>query len=55
MTPEVADAIEQVISWSLENGDDAAIELGYVPLAEDVAEEVIATMDEEVDTAQASD
>jgi len=53
--PEVADAIEQVISWSLENGDDAAIELGYVPLAEDVAEEVIATMDEEVDTAQASD
>jgi len=53
--PEVADAIEQVISWSLENGDDAAIELGYVPLAEDVAEEVIATMDEEVDNAQASD
>jgi phosphate transport system substrate-binding protein len=52
--PETAAAMQQIISWSLQSGDDIATELGYIPLPSDVEERVIATIEQEINTAQAS-
>jgi phosphate transport system substrate-binding protein len=48
---ETARAIQQVISWSLNNGDDIAQELGYIPLPSDVESRVVNTIEEEVTVA----
>jgi phosphate transport system substrate-binding protein len=50
--PETAAAVQQIITWSLENGDDIAQELGYIPLPGDVEERVMATIDQRVATNQ---
>ena len=46
-----ADALQQVVSWSLNNGDDIAQELGYIPLPGDVADRVVSTVEEGVTIA----
>lgn len=46
-----AEALQQVISWSLNNGDEIATELGYIPLPDDVAERVVTTIEENVTVA----
>lgn len=50
--PETAAAIQQVVSWSLNNGDDIARELGYIPLPNEVEERVLATLDQRLATAE---
>lgn len=48
---ETADALQQVISWSLNNGDDIARELGYIPLPSEVETRVVNTIEEQVTVA----
>ena len=50
--PATAEAINQIVTWSLTNGDDIATELGYIPLPGDVQERVIATIDQSVASAE---
>lgn len=42
------EALEAVIDWSLENGDQYAEELGYIPLPDDVKERVKQTVEQEI-------
>jgi phosphate transport system substrate-binding protein len=46
--PNTAQALEDVITWTLENGDRYAKELGYIPLPEDVEKRVRATVEQEL-------
>lgn len=50
--PETARAINTIVQWSLQNGDEMAQELGYIPLPGDVQERVIATVDQQVASAE---
>jgi phosphate transport system substrate-binding protein len=50
--PETAEAINTIVQWSLQNGDEMAQELGYIPLPGDVEERVIATVDQRVASAE---
>lgn len=49
--PAKAEALQQVVSWSLNNGDDIAQELGYIPLPGDVETRVVNTIEESVNVA----
>jgi len=48
---ETARAIQTVIEWSLNNGDDIAQELGYIPLPGDVETRVVETIENSVSVA----
>lgn len=48
---ETARAIQTVIEWSLNNGDDIAQELGYIPLPSDVETRVVETIENNVSVA----
>jgi phosphate transport system substrate-binding protein len=50
--PETARAINTIVQWSLQNGDEMAQELGYIPLPGDVQERVIANVDQQVASAE---
>ena len=50
--PDTAAAIQEIVGWSLNNGDDIAQELGYIPLPEDVAARVQDTIDQRIAEAQ---
>ena len=50
--PETARAINTIVQWSLQNGDEMAQELGYIPLPGDVQERVIATVNQQVASAE---
>lgn len=50
--PEIAEAINTVVEWSLQNGDEMAQELGYIPLPGDVQERVITTIEQRVAAAE---
>lgn len=41
---DVAAALEEMVNWALQDGDNFATELGYIPLPNDVQERVIATV-----------
>lgn len=41
---DVATALEEMVNWALQDGDNFATELGYIPLPGDVQERVIATV-----------
>lgn len=46
--PDTAQALENVITWALQNGDESAKELGYIPLPEDVKLRVQETVEQEL-------
>jgi phosphate transport system substrate-binding protein len=46
--PDTAQALENVITWALNNGDEIAKELGYIPLPEDVKQRVQETLTQEL-------
>jgi phosphate transport system substrate-binding protein len=48
---ETARALQTVVEWSLNNGDDIATELGYIPLPGDVETRVVETVENEVSVA----
>jgi len=50
--PEVAEAVEKMIDWALQNGDQYASELNYIPLPQDVKQRVMATVEQEVQGTQ---
>ncbi len=43
--PAKAEAIKNVVKWSLDQGDQYAQELGYVPLPKELSDRVVATLD----------
>lgn len=45
---ETAKAVQTMVDWSLNNGDEAAKELGYIPLAGSVEERVKSTVEDQV-------
>jgi phosphate transport system substrate-binding protein len=45
---DTAQALENVVTWALENGDRYAKELGYIPLPEDVEQRVQETVEQEL-------
>jgi phosphate transport system substrate-binding protein len=40
--------MQRIITWSLNNGDDIARELGYIPLPSDVETRVVNTIEQRV-------
>ena len=46
--PSKAQALQNVIDWALNNGDEYATQLGYIPLPADVEARVVQTVREEV-------
>ena len=50
--PATARAINTIVEWSLQNGDEMAQELGYIPLPGDVEERVIATVEQRIAAAE---
>jgi len=46
--PETGEALQLVVDWSLEQGDDIARELGYIPLTESVKTRVQNTVEERI-------
>ena len=46
--PNKAQALQSVIDWALNSGDEYAQELGYIPLPQDVEQRVVQTVQEEV-------
>lgn len=46
--PNKAQALQDVINWALNNGDEYAQQLGYIPLPQDVEQRVVQTVQEEV-------
>lgn len=48
---EVAQGVEAMIDWSLRNGDQAAQELNYIPLPDQLQQRVMNTVEEEVQGA----
>jgi hypothetical protein len=51
---ETAQALENVVTWALENGDRYAQELGYIPLPEDVEQRVQQTVEQELNDTSAN-
>jgi phosphate transport system substrate-binding protein len=45
---EKVQALQDVIDWALNNGDQYAQELGYIPLPEDVKQRVVETVQQKV-------
>lgn len=45
---EEATALQEVIQWVLNEGDQYATELGYIPLNQDVAQRVVSTVTQEI-------
>jgi phosphate transport system substrate-binding protein len=43
--PAKAEALKNVVKWSLDQGDQYAQELGYVPLPKELSDRVVATLD----------
>ena len=46
--PNKAQALQDVINWALNNGDEYATQLGYIPLPSDVEQRVVQTVEQEV-------
>ena len=46
--PNKAQALQDVIGWALNNGDEYAQQLGYIPLPQDVEQRVVQTVQDEV-------
>ena len=46
--PNKAQALQNVIDWALNSGDEYATELGYIPLPQDVEQRVVQTVQDEV-------
>ena len=46
--PTTAQAIQSVVDWALNSGDEYATQLGYIPLPQDVEERVVQTVQQEV-------
>jgi len=46
--PETGEALQLVVDWALEEGDDVARELGYIPLPQDVETRVQNTVEEQI-------
>jgi phosphate transport system substrate-binding protein len=46
--PNKAQALQNVIDWALNNGDEYATQLGYIPLPPEVEQRVVQTVREEV-------
>ncbi|WP_228021803.1 phosphate ABC transporter substrate-binding protein PstS [Vasconcelosia minhoensis] len=46
--PQKAEAINAMVEWALQEGDEQATELGYIPLTEGVQESVVSTVKEQV-------
>jgi phosphate transport system substrate-binding protein len=46
--PDTAQALENVVIWTLKNGDESARELGYIPLPEDIKHRVQQTIEQEL-------
>lgn len=46
--PTKAQALQDVVSWALESGDEYAQQLGYIPLPEDVEQRVVETIQQNV-------
>ncbi len=51
--PVKAETLQGIIQWALTDGRQMAIDLGYLPLSEDVAQKVIATVNTKVRVASA--
>ncbi len=43
-----AQALQSVIDWALNNGDQYAQQLGYIPLPQDVEQRVMETLEQKV-------
>ncbi|MBE9048300.1 phosphate ABC transporter substrate-binding protein PstS [Pleurocapsales cyanobacterium LEGE 10410] len=46
--PNKAQALQDVISWAFDSGDEYANQLGYIPLPQDVEQRVVQTVQQEV-------
>ena len=46
--PAKAQALQDVVSWALESGDEYAQQLGYIPLPQDVEQRVVETIQQNV-------
>jgi phosphate transport system substrate-binding protein len=46
--PQKAAALQNFVKWALNDGDKYALELGYLPLTEEVAQRVVTTVDQQV-------
>ena len=46
--PSKAQALQDVVSWALNSGDEYAEQLGYIPLPQDVEQRVVETIQNEV-------
>jgi phosphate transport system substrate-binding protein len=51
---DTAAALEEMVSWALQDGDNLATELGYVPLPEDVQARVLDTVNSQLAAIQQS-
>ncbi len=46
--PAKAQALQDVVSWALESGDEYAQQLGYIPLPQDVEQRVVETIEQNI-------
>ncbi|MEL7007501.1 MAG: phosphate ABC transporter substrate-binding protein PstS [Cyanobacteria bacterium J06648_1] len=46
--PTTAQALQEVIDWALTSGDEYAVQLGYIPLPQEVEDRVVQTVQSEV-------
>ena len=50
--PAKAQALQNVVDWALNSGDEYATQLGYIPLPQDVEQRVVQTVQQEIVAAQ---
>jgi phosphate transport system substrate-binding protein len=46
--PQKAKTLQNLVKWALNEGDKYAVDLGYLPLTDDVAQRVITAVDQEI-------
>ncbi|MGF1590709.1 MAG: phosphate ABC transporter substrate-binding protein PstS [Pleurocapsa sp.] len=52
--PNKAQAIQDMVNWALNDGDQYALELGYIPLPQDVEQRVVQTVQQSVVAGQSN-